>query len=89
MNGKLSVASPGKSELIQSGRMIPLKPFLENQKSIYFTDGLVWKVANMLVARPLWWAMEQMNVVGESTSDNTWKTTSGDYVLVDLLEASR
>jgi charged multivesicular body protein 7 len=57
--------------------------------SIYHTDGLAWRMAGFVVGKPLWWALEQLNLVGEgSDKAPTWKKVAGDYVFVETLEVS-
>ncbi|KZS91062.1 hypothetical protein SISNIDRAFT_457037 [Sistotremastrum niveocremeum HHB9708] len=62
-------------------------------QSIYHTPSLAYKVASYVVGKPLWWAMEQLSIVGgeEATIKNDsslWKKVSGPYVSLDNLEAA-
>lgn len=76
---------------------IPLSEFLTLKTSIYDPGWLPTRIAAFVVGRPLWWALEQMGVVGEegllgggSSRHQQHKDTSwwGDYVLVRLVEAA-
>ncbi|KAK1222084.1 hypothetical protein PQX77_015078 [Marasmius sp. AFHP31] len=87
--------------------VIPLSTFLSSLNSIYasrstlsYVTAVPSFVLSYGVAKPLWWALEQVGVVGEdslaSTVSSTFSRSSsaspsqdswfGDYVLVGLLE---
>ncbi|KAG6867035.1 hypothetical protein C0991_003953 [Blastosporella zonata] len=81
------------AELQSRKLLIPLGDFLNAQKSIYDPGWLPARIAAFVVGKPLWWALEQMGVVGEegllgsggarSQKDTAWW---GEYVFVALLE---
>ena len=87
--------------------VIPLSTFLSSLNSIYASRSALFYVAAVPsfvlsygVAKPLWWALEQVGVVGEdsliSSVSSTFSRSSsaslsheswfGDYVLVGLVE---
>lgn len=77
----------GKTELSSSGVVINLPTFQTSTQSIYYTGSLPLRVASYLVSRPLWWALEQLSIVGDGESEEKrWKKMQGDYVVVPLLE---
>ncbi|GLB34835.1 putative snf7 [Lyophyllum shimeji] len=81
------------TELRASKALIPLADFLGAKESIYDPGWLPARIAAFVVGKPLWWALEQMGVVGEegllgggssrSNKDTSWW---GEYVFVSLLE---
>ncbi|KAF8583189.1 hypothetical protein K439DRAFT_1647301 [Ramaria rubella] len=78
------------TELSSSGIVIPLKTFNTSTQSIYYTGSLPLRIASYVVGRPLWWALEQLSIVGDGESreseEKRWKRVQGDYVVVPLLE---
>jgi charged multivesicular body protein 7 len=83
-----------KTELRSTRTVVPLPNFLSAKVSIYDPGWLPARIAAYVVGKPLWWALEQMGVVGEEGilgsgirqhhhKDESWW---GDYVLVPLLE---
>ena len=80
----------GKTDLSSSHILIPLPTFQATTQSIYYAGSLPLRVASYLVGRPLWWALEQLSIVGDGASreseENRWKSVQGDYVVVPLLE---
>ncbi|KAF8511566.1 Snf7-domain-containing protein [Hysterangium stoloniferum] len=77
------------TELAASGVIMALTAFQTSGQSIYYSGSLPARLASYLVGRPLWWALEQLSVVGESSresEENRWKRVQGDYVVVPLLE---
>ncbi|KAH8826983.1 hypothetical protein DL96DRAFT_1605076 [Flagelloscypha sp. PMI_526] len=69
---------------------------MNSPKSIYNSGSIGYRLASILIGKPLWWALEQTGVVGEdsylsslrgvvtsSSSDQDWY---GEYVVVPLLE---
>ncbi|KAH9483712.1 hypothetical protein JR316_0003188 [Psilocybe cubensis] len=84
------------SELGTTRSVVPLSEFLTQTTSIYNPGWLPTRIAKYVVGRPLWWALEQMGVVGEegfltgSGSGQQHKDTGwwGDYVMVRLVEAA-
>ncbi|KAJ7444910.1 Snf7-domain-containing protein [Mycena latifolia] len=68
--------------------------FLNSPQSVYDSGWLPGRIAAYVVGKPLWWALEQLGVVGEegfisnargSEKDTTWW---GDYVIVSLVDAA-
>jgi len=81
------------SELRSLKGLLPLTDFLNEEASIYDPGWLPARIAAFVVGKPLWWALEQIGVVGEegllsSTSRNSHKDTGwwGNYVFVSLVE---
>ena len=74
--------------------VVPLPDFLSAKVSIYDPGWLPARIAAYVVGKPLWWALEQMGVVGEEgilgsgNRQHYHKDTSwwGDNVLVPLVE---
>jgi charged multivesicular body protein 7 len=70
--------------------MVPLSGFLSSNQSIYASGSLAYRAATYLVAKPLWWALEQMNVVsgsdGSETSESKWRTLKCSGVVMRLIE---
>jgi charged multivesicular body protein 7 len=61
--------------------------FQASTQSIYHPGSLPIRVASYLVGRPLWWALEQLSIVGDGESEEKrWKKMQGDYVVMPLLE---
>lgn len=81
-----------QTELNASRGLIPLSNFLASPQSIYATSSLPIRIATYVLGKPLWWALEQLNIVGESENpgpyDARWKKARGDYVVLALLEVS-
>ena len=74
--------------------MISLSEFMNAKVSIYDPGWLPARIAAYVVGKPLWWALEQMGVVGEDGllssgtrqhhhKDTTWW---GDYVVISVME---
>lgn len=64
-----------------------LATFQTSVQSIYYPGSLSSRVASYVVGRPLWWALEQLSIVGDGESEEKrWKRQQGDYVIVPLLE---
>ena len=72
--------------------LIPLDTFMALKTSIYYPGSLAYRIASYVVGRPLWWALQQMNLVdGEEastsgSSSNVWKDVRGPYIFVPILE---
>jgi charged multivesicular body protein 7 len=83
-----------KSELRSTKSMISLSDFMNAKVSIYDPGWLPARIAAYVVGKPLWWALEQMGVVGEEgllspgTSQYHHKDTTwwGDYVMISTVE---
>ncbi|KAG9102734.1 hypothetical protein FRC06_001266 [Ceratobasidium sp. 370] len=80
-----SLSTPSTSSPA-SASLIPLARFLSLPYSIYVPEsGLPYRVASVVVGRPLWWALQQAGLVG---SDDVVKETWGDFVILTNLEAA-
>lgn len=81
-----------KSELCSSKAYVPLPDFLSSAKSIYDPGWLPYRVLSFVVGKPLWWALQQLNIVGEDTAGGSsnerdrWKRAQGKYAVLSLLE---
>ncbi|KJA27470.1 hypothetical protein HYPSUDRAFT_35364 [Hypholoma sublateritium FD-334 SS-4] len=84
------------SELRTIRAAIPLSEFLSAKASIYDSGWLPVRIASYVVGKPLWWALEQVGIVGEEGllgqrsrgqhhKDTGWW---GAYVMVHLVEAA-
>ncbi|KAH9066326.1 Snf7-domain-containing protein [Lactarius vividus] len=76
------------TELVNSRTAVPLQQFLSASQSIYDSGWLPYRVAAFVVGKPLWWALQQLNVLGSDDEGESerWKHTKGDYVLIGVLE---
>ncbi|KAH9161343.1 Snf7-domain-containing protein [Lactarius sanguifluus] len=76
------------TELVNSRTAVPLQQFLSASQSIYGSGWLPYRVAAFVVGKPLWWALQQLNVLGsdDESESERWKHTKGDYVLIGVLE---
>lgn len=62
---------------------------MDAKQPIYTPSSLVYRVASYLVGQPLWWALEQLSLVGGDEtegSDTIWKRVQGDYIVLANLE---
>ncbi|KAI0032209.1 Snf7-domain-containing protein [Vararia minispora EC-137] len=88
--GKPLCLSTVIAELANTKTLIPLNQFLVSRQSIYDPGWLPYRIASFVLGKPLWWALQQMNIVsaddGNETDAERWKYVHGDYVFVDLLE---
>ncbi|KAF9053885.1 hypothetical protein BDZ89DRAFT_1098331 [Hymenopellis radicata] len=72
--------------------LIPKSAFFSLNQSIYASSSILSTlpslIASYLIAKPLWWALEQMGIVGQdglfSSSDN--RKWEGEYVVLRLIE---
>ncbi|KAF5380996.1 hypothetical protein D9615_004079 [Tricholomella constricta] len=79
------------AELLASKALVPRSKFLDAKESIYDAGWLPGRIAAFVVGKPLWWALEQMGIVGEegvlggssSRKDSVWW---GEYLFVALVE---
>lgn len=72
----------------RSNYLVPLSQFLTSQQSVYDPDWLPYRIASFVVGKPLWWAMEQLDIVRSEdsyTEPETWKKIEGDYVMLGLV----
>ncbi|KAG1782619.1 Snf7-domain-containing protein [Suillus placidus] len=76
------------AEMRRSNDLIPLSQFLTSQQSVYNPGWLPYRIASFVVGKPLWWAMEQLDIVRSEdsyTEAETWKKIEGDYVMLRLV----
>ncbi|KAF7363605.1 hypothetical protein MSAN_01017500 [Mycena sanguinolenta] len=88
----LSTVVVAKTELRIQKSLFTRADFLNSKESIYDSGWLPGRIAAYVVGKPLWWALEQLGVVGEegfltsaTAKDTTWW---GDYVVISLVEAA-
>ncbi|KAH9951971.1 hypothetical protein B0H21DRAFT_7245 [Amylocystis lapponica] len=80
------------AELAASKAYFSLSDFMNASQSIYDPGWLPYRIASFVVGKPLWWALQQLNVVGDDAAGGhasdreRWKKAKGDYVVVNLLE---
>ncbi|KAH7913753.1 Snf7-domain-containing protein [Hygrophoropsis aurantiaca] len=77
------------AELRKSKHLISLSEFFGSTQSIYDPGWLPYRVASYVIGKPLWWALEQLDIVRSEeayTEAEMWKKMEGDYVLVTLVE---
>lgn len=68
--------------------VIPLSQFLTSQQSVYDPGWLPYRLASFVVGKPLWWAMQQLDIVRSEdsyTEAEMWKKIEGDYVMLGLV----
>jgi charged multivesicular body protein 7 len=80
-----------KAELCRQKYYFPLSQFMNATQSIYDPGWLPYRIASFVVGKPLWWALQQLNIVNSDESYSSgdaerWKKIKGDYVIVALLE---
>ena len=81
-----------KTELCQHKSYFPLPQFLNATQSIYDPGWLPYRIASLVVGKPLWWALQQLSIVGADDSYGSagdaerWKKIRGEYVVLSLLE---
>ena len=78
-----------KAELQRNRALLPLSQFLTAQQSVYDPGWLPYRIASFLVGKPLWWAMEQLDIVRSEdaySEAEMWKRVEGEYVLLRLVE---
>ncbi|KAG1754636.1 Snf7-domain-containing protein [Suillus lakei] len=76
------------AEMRRNNDLIPLSQFLTSQQSVYDPGWLPYRIASFVVGKPLWWAMEQLDIVRSEdsyTEAETWKKIEGDYVMLGLV----
>ncbi|KIJ16763.1 hypothetical protein PAXINDRAFT_75026 [Paxillus involutus ATCC 200175] len=77
------------AELQRNKALIPLSQFLTSPQSVYDPGWLPYRIASLLVGKPLWWAMEQLDVVRSEDSYSEaemWKRIEGEHILLKLVE---
>ena len=63
--------------------------FMSARTSILDPGWLPYRIASLVVGKPLWWALEQIGIVDSErhlSSDSLQVDWSGEYVFVELLE---
>ncbi|KAJ7097750.1 Snf7-domain-containing protein [Mycena belliarum] len=82
------------TELRSQKLLFTREDFMNSKESVYAPGWLPGRIAAYVVGKPLWWALEQLGVVGEeglipntrvSEKDTTWW---GDYVMISLAESA-
>ncbi|KAG0699639.1 Snf7-domain-containing protein [Suillus ampliporus] len=76
------------AEMRRSNDLIPLSQFLTSLHSVYDPGWLPYRIASFVVGKPLWWAMEQLDIVRSEdsyTEAEMWKKIEGDYVMLGLV----
>ncbi|KAF9246142.1 Snf7-domain-containing protein [Melanogaster broomeanus] len=77
------------AEIRRGNGLIPLSQFLTSPQSVHDPGWLPYRVASFFVGKPLWWAMEQLDIVRSEDSYSEaemWKRIEGEYVLLKLVE---
>ncbi|KAI0928405.1 hypothetical protein AcW1_005659 [Taiwanofungus camphoratus] len=84
-----------KAELSSSNAYFPLTTFLSSPKSVYDPGWLPLRIASFVAGKPIWWALQQLNVVssednafGHASDGERWNKVKGDYVVLSLLETA-
>ncbi|PVF94856.1 hypothetical protein CPB86DRAFT_788647 [Serendipita vermifera] len=76
-------------DLTRDGVLHPLSQFLSSSVSIYEGGSVVGRVADLLIKRSFWWALEHLNLVSPDASESAtslWKRVVGDYVVISVVE---
>ncbi|EGN93262.1 hypothetical protein SERLA73DRAFT_97977 [Serpula lacrymans var. lacrymans S7.3] len=77
------------AELNTKKALISVSQYLSASQSIYESTWSPLKVTSYVLGKPLWWALQQLDIVQseDSKSDgDMWKKVEGDYVVLWLLE---
>ena len=82
-----------KSELTSSKAYFPVPQFLSSPQSIYDPGWLPYRIASYVVGKPLWWALQQLNIVSDDSGGHagdaqSWARVKADYVVLSLLECA-
>ena len=78
-----------KAELTETSAYISLEQFLTDSRSIYDPGWLPYRIASYVIGKPLWWALQQLSIVGSDDTYNSeehWKKVKGDHVVLSVLE---
>lgn len=78
-----------KAELRGTKVLISLPQFINATHSVYDSGWLPYRVASYVVGKPLWWALEQLELVKPEDSyseSEMWKRVTGKYVVLSLVE---
>jgi charged multivesicular body protein 7 len=73
-----------KTELTLLRHFFPLKSFLSAKEPIHDNGWLGVRIANFVVRKPLWWALEALGLAGEEVEDT--RQWWGDHVVISLVE---
>ncbi|KAG8822202.1 hypothetical protein FRC19_006403 [Serendipita sp. 401] len=76
-------------DMTRDGDLHPLGLFLLSSVSIYESGSVVGRVADILIKRSFWWAMEHLNLVnpdGNESAAAKWKRVCGDYVVISVVK---
>ncbi|KIM87189.1 hypothetical protein PILCRDRAFT_815664 [Piloderma croceum F 1598] len=77
------------AELRSTKSLIPLSQFLYTTQSVYDPGWLPYRIASYVLGKPLWWALEQLELVrpedGYSETE-MWKRVAGQYIVLGLVE---
>ncbi|KAL1742383.1 Snf7-domain-containing protein [Schizophyllum fasciatum] len=94
--GKPAALGEVVTALTANRTLIPLSQFLSSVQTIYPSSSWIpspTAVATYVVGKPLWWAMEQLGIVGEESLLNSLTSRSsgaqswyGDYVFLAAVE---
>ncbi|KAF8447515.1 Snf7-domain-containing protein [Boletus edulis BED1] len=77
------------AELQRNRALVTLSQFMTSRQSVYDPGWLPYRIASFLVGKPLWWAMEQLDILRSEDSYSEaemWKRVEGEYVLLRLVE---
>ncbi|EJD02423.1 Snf7-domain-containing protein [Fomitiporia mediterranea MF3/22] len=77
------------ADLRDKHALIPLEEFLSSPTSVYDRESLAYRVVSFAVGKPLWWAMEQLNLVDSEhveSEASLWKKVAGNYVFLSNVE---
>lgn len=80
-----------KAELRSTNSLIPLFQFLNGTQSVYDPGWLPYRIASFVVGKPLWWALEQLEIVKAEdayTETELWQRVTGDYAVLELVEGA-
>lgn len=72
-----------------SRAIVPLTEFLVSNAPVHDPGWLPYRIASFVVGKPLWWVMEQLDLVkseGAYSEGDMWKRVEGEHVLLDLVE---
>ncbi|KAG8806326.1 hypothetical protein FRC17_005079 [Serendipita sp. 399] len=76
-------------DMTRDGDLHPLGLFLMSSLSIYESGSVVGRVADIVIKRSFWWAMEHLNLVSSDGSESSaarWKRVCGDYVVLSVVK---
>ncbi|KAJ7219458.1 Snf7-domain-containing protein [Mycena pura] len=92
--GKPLALPTAVAELRAQKKIFTRSEFLSCKESVYDAGWLPGRIAAYVVGKPLWWALEQLGVVGEDSFIYNTSVTSknpawwGEYVILPLVEAA-